>query len=71
LGRSVTAEKKWKRMEAVTCTDRMRNEKVLQNVKEERNILHTEKMKANLIGHILCRNCLLRHVTGAKIEGNM
>jgi hypothetical protein len=33
-------------------------------VKEERNIVHTiKRRKANWIGHILRRNCLLKHVT--------
>jgi hypothetical protein len=35
-------------------------EAVLHGVKEERNILHTvRRRKANWIGHILRRNCLL------------
>jgi len=34
--------------------------------KEDRNILR--KMKANWIGHILHRNCLLNHVIERKIE---
>jgi hypothetical protein len=42
------------------------NEEVLHTVKEERNILHK---KANLIGHILHRNCPLKHVIEGKIEG--
>jgi hypothetical protein len=38
--------------------------------KKERNILHTIKQrKANWIGHILYRNCLLKHVTEGKIQG--
>ena len=46
----------------------MRNE-VLHRVKEERNILHEiSKRKANWIGHILRRNCLLKHVTEGNIE---
>jgi len=41
---------------------------VLQRVKEERNILQTIiRRKANSIGHILHRNCLLKHI----IEGKM
>jgi hypothetical protein len=53
----------WRRMEKISWTDRVRNEEVLHIVKEERNILHTiKRRKANLIGHILCRNCLLKHV---------
>jgi hypothetical protein len=54
----------------ISCADRMRNEEVLQRVHEERNILHTTKrIKALLIGYILCRNCLLKHVTEGKTEG--
>ena len=38
----------------------MRNEEVLQIVKEERNILHAvNRRKAKWIGHFLRRNCLL------------
>jgi hypothetical protein len=47
----------------------VRNE-VLHRVKEERNILHTiKRRKANWIGHILRRNCLLKHVIEGKLEG--
>jgi hypothetical protein len=59
----------WRRMEKVSWTDRVRNEEVLHRVKEDRNILHTTKRrKANWIGHILCRNCLLKHVIEGKLE---
>ena len=52
----------------ISWTDRVRNEDVLLRVKEERNILHEiRKWKANWIGHILRRNCLLQRV----IEGKM
>jgi hypothetical protein len=38
-------------------------------VREYRNILHTVKRrKANLIGHILRRNCLLKHVIEEKMD---
>ena len=48
----------------------MRNEEVLLRVKEQRNILHEiSKKKANWIGHILHRNCLLQRVTVGKIKG--
>jgi hypothetical protein len=48
----------------------VRNEEVLHRVKEKRNILHTTKRrKANWIGQILLRNCLLKHVIEGKIEG--
>ena len=50
----------------------MRNEEVLLRVKEQRNILHEiNKRKANWIGHILRRNCLLQRVTEGKIKGAM
>ena len=58
-------------MEKIIWTDRVRNE-VLQSVKEERNILPTVKRrKANWIGHICHRNCLLKHVTDRKIDGRL
>ena len=41
-------------------------------VKEKRNILHEiSKWKANWIGHILRRNCLLQRVIEGKIKGRM
>ena len=47
----------------------MINEKVLQSIKEERNILQKiRRMKANWIGHMLCRKYLLKHVTERKVE---
>jgi hypothetical protein len=50
----------------------VRNEDVLLRVKEQRNILHEiGKRKANWIGHILRRNCLLQRVTEGKIEGGI
>jgi hypothetical protein len=52
----------WRRMGKFSWTDRLRNE-VLHRVNEGKNILHTiKKKKANCIGHILRRNCLLKHV---------
>jgi len=59
-----------RRMEKISWTDRARNEEVLLRVKGQRNILHEiRKRKANWIGHILCRNCLLQGVIEGKIEG--
>ena len=50
----------------------MRNEEVLLRVNEQRNILHKiRKRKANWIGHILSRNCLLKQVIEGKIKGEM
>jgi len=60
----------WRRMEKIIWTDNVRNEDVLFRVKEQRNILHEiSKRKANWIGHILHRNCLLQRVIEGKIHG--
>jgi hypothetical protein len=46
------------------------NEEVLLRVKEQRYILHEiSKRKANWIGHILRRNCLLQQLIKVKIKG--
>ena len=59
-------------MEKISCTDHVRNEDILLTVKELRNILHEiRKRKANWIGHILRRNCLLQRVTEGKIKGGI
>ena len=48
----------------------VRNEEVLLRVNEQGNILHEiSKGKANWIGHILRRNCLLKQVIEGKIKG--
>ena len=50
----------------------MRNEEVLLRVNEQRNILREiRKRKANWIGHILRKNCLLKQVIEGKIKGEM
>jgi len=62
----------WRRMEKIILTDHVRNEEVLLTVKEQRNILHEiRKRKANLIGHILRRNCLLQRDIEGKIKGGI
>jgi hypothetical protein len=61
----------WRRIE-ISRTNRVRNEEVLHRVKDERNILHTiKRRKANWIGHIWRRNCLLKHVIEGKLEGRI
>jgi hypothetical protein len=56
-------------MEKIIWTDHVRNEEVLLRVKWQRNILHEiSKRKANWIGHILRRNCLLQWVIEGKIK---
>jgi hypothetical protein len=59
----------WTRTVKVRWADSVRNAEVLQRVKKERNILHTiKRRKANWIGHILRRNCLLKHVIQGRAE---
>jgi hypothetical protein len=56
----------------IIWTDHVRNEEVLLRVKEQRNILHEiSKRKANWIGHILCRDCLLQQVIEGTIRGGI
>jgi hypothetical protein len=46
----------------------VRNEEVLHRIKGERNIIHTVKRrKANWVGHILRRNCLIKDVIEGRI----
>jgi hypothetical protein len=47
----------------------VKNEEGLHRVKQEWSTLHTiQNRKANWIGHILLRNCLLKQVIEGKIE---
>jgi hypothetical protein len=49
----------------------VRNKRSLR-VKEERNILQTiKRKKENWAGHILHRNCLLKHGIEGKVEGKI
>jgi hypothetical protein len=60
-----------RRMEKISWTDRVRTERALRRVKEERNILHTiKRRKANWIGHTLRTNCL-KHIMEGKLEGRL
>jgi hypothetical protein len=50
----------------------LKNEEVLHTVKEERNIVHAAKGKqCSWIGHILRRNCLLKHFIKGTREGRV
>jgi hypothetical protein len=63
---------RWRRIEKISWTDHVRNEEVLLRVNEQRNILHEiRKRKANWIGHILRRNCLLKEVIEGTIQGQI
>ena len=62
----------WRRMEKNSWTNHVRNEEVLFRVKEQRNILHEiSKWKANWVGQILRRSCLLQRVNEGKIKGGI
>jgi len=55
-------------MKMMIRIDRVKNE-VLPTIKGHRNILHTiQWRKANWIGHIMCRNCLLKDAVERKIK---
>ena len=55
-------------MEKISWNYRVRNEDALRRFKENRNILHKiKRRKDNWIGHILRRNCLLKHIIERKI----
>jgi len=59
-------------MEKISWTSHVRNEEVLLRANEQRNILHEiRKRKANWIGHILRRDCLLKRVIERKIKGGI
>jgi hypothetical protein len=59
-------------LEKISWADRLRNEEVLQKIKEERNMLQTiKRRKANSIGLSCVKNCLLKHVMEGKIEGRI
>jgi hypothetical protein len=62
----------WCWMEKISWTDHVGNEEVLLRVKEQRNILHEiRKLKANWIGQVLRRNCLLQRIIKGKIQGRI
>jgi hypothetical protein len=57
-------------MDKIGSIDRVRNVQVLHRDEEDKNMLQNER-KINLIGHILRRNCLLKHVIEGKIVGRI
>ena len=60
----------WRKMEKISWSDRVRNERVLRRVKEERNIIHAIKRRKSIwIADILRRNCILKDVIGRNVEG--
>ena len=58
----------WRRMEKIKWSEEVTNEQVLDRIGEKRTLLNNIlRRKANWIGHILRRNCLLHDA----IEGQM
>jgi len=59
-------------MEKISYTNCVTNEEVLHTVKDTNNLntIKKKKRKANWIGHILHRKCLLKHVTEQRIKGD-
>jgi hypothetical protein len=54
----------------ISWTDRVKNEEVLRTLKEERDFLHTRKIRrAKWVGHILRMNCLLEQGIQRNMEG--
>ena len=59
-------------MEKISWTEHVRIEEVLLRFNEQRNILHEiNRRRANWIGHILSRNCLLKQVIEGKVKGGI
>jgi hypothetical protein len=59
----------WRSVEKINWTEHVRSEEVLRRVKKQWNILYViNKRKANWIGHILPRNCLLHQVIEGKVK---
>jgi hypothetical protein len=57
----------WRKMKKISWINRVR-----YTVKEERNITRTiKRRKANWIGYILHRNCLLIHIIEKKVGGGI
>jgi hypothetical protein len=60
------------RMERISWTDKIRNGGVFYGVKKKRNIIRRiRRRKASWIGHILRRNCFLKHDIEGKLKGGI
>src|SRR6266853_6764080 len=60
----------WRKMEDIRWTERISNEKVLQAVEEERQLVEAiVERKKKWIGHILRGGGLIRDVMEGKMEG--
>jgi hypothetical protein len=58
-------------MEKISWTNHVENEAFITEGRGGGNILHTiKRRKTNGIGHILHKNCFLKHVIEEKTEGS-
>ena len=56
-------------MEKISWNDRVRSKELLHTAEEERNTLQRiTRREDNWVGHILRRNCLLKHALEGKME---
>ena len=56
-------------MEKIIWADGVTKMEILRRIQEERNNMHTIKLrKAKWIGHVLGRNCLVKHVIEGEVE---
>jgi hypothetical protein len=60
-----------RKMKKISWTNCVRNEEALQGVKKRTIVQTIKRRKANWIGHILRRNCHLKHVIEGKMEGRI
>jgi len=62
----------WRRMEKIIWNDRVRNvKKCYIRPRGKKYVITIKRGKANWIGHILRRTCLLTHVIADRRDGNM
>lgn len=56
----------------ISWSDHLKNENVMYTMKGGINSLHTiKRRKANSIGHVLCKNCLLEHFIAGEVQGKL
>jgi hypothetical protein len=59
-------------MEKISWTDNVRNEEILHKANEERNILHTIKIReVNWIVQTMRKKCLLKHTVHIELQGGL
>lgn len=60
----------WRRMEGISWTEMVSNERVLERVKEKRSIMDTiENRRGSMIGHLIRHDLFIKNIIEGKIEG--